>query len=214
MPRRAAKAKNTVQRRMEADRRRAQLLECAIRVAGRRGLGSSLHAATAREAHVSVATVFAYFRTRGELLRAIVGDLVRFYADLLKSYQEEADKPAPELIHDFLRASALTARTDPDRVRIWLDWASTVGSEIWPLYLAFHDTQVNQIDAVIRRGQREGSIPKNVDSGDAARILFASGHTVAQMMFSRTPDRAVRRFQENVVVSSLHLEPHHRFEAP
>jgi AcrR family transcriptional regulator len=209
MGRKSAKAPVTEvrkERRMDADRRRAQLLECAIRVASRQGLGSSPHAATAREANVSVPTVFAYFRSRPELLRGIVGEVEKLYTELGAKHLSR-DKPAPDAITDFLRACAHTAETDPDRVRVWLDWSSTVGSEVWPLYNDFHDRSIRRMAAVVRRGQREGSIPLDVDAMDAARLLFASGHTVAQMIFSKSQRRTVRRFQNHVITSALHLDP-------
>lgn len=202
---RAVPSRKKVERRMDASRRRAQLLECAVRVVARRGLGSSPHAATAHEAKVSVPTVFAYFRTRGELLRAVVEDVDRFFTEIGVKHLTR-DKPAPQAILDFLRACAHTAETDPDRVRIWLDWSSTVGNEVWPLYVKFHATAIKRSASIVRRGQREGSIPSDVDPTDAARILFASGHTVAQMVFSRTPEKSVHRFQKNVVASALHLD--------
>lgn len=191
-------------RRMNADVRRAQLLDCAVRVASRQGLGSSPHAATAREANVSVPTVFAYFRTRVDLLQAVVEDVARLYADIAAE-QMDPNAPAPEAILKFLRVCAGTAKTDPDRVRVWLDWSSTVGSEVWNRYREFHTMSVRRLAALVRRGQREGSVPKDVDAVDAARLLFASGHTVAHMMFSKTPDKTVRRFQYHVVSSALHI---------
>jgi TetR/AcrR family hemagglutinin/protease transcriptional regulator len=193
---------------MDADRRRTQLLDCAMRVVSRRGLGSSPHAATAREANVSVPTVFAYFRSRSDLIQAVVGDVERLYTELGARYLTR-DKSAPEALFDFLRACAHTAEIDPDRVRVWLDWSSTVGSEAWPLYLVFHERSIRRMANVVRRGQREGSIPEEVDATDAARLLFASGHTVAHMIFSGTPQKTVERFQNHVISSALHLEPFH-----
>lgn len=193
------------ERRMDADRRRAQLLECAIRVVAQRGLGSSPHAATAREAKVSVPTVFAYFRSRVDLLRAVVEEVARFYFDLGATHLTR-DKPAAEAILDFVRACARTPETHPDQVRIWLDWSSTVGNEVWPLYLEFHENSVRRMATVVRRGVKEGSIPQGVRAIDAARLIFASGHTVAQMAFSGTPEKTIQRFQSNVVASALHLD--------
>ncbi len=47
--------------RLDPAERRPQLLQCAIRVFARRGLGGAHHAEIAREARVSVPTVFFYF---------------------------------------------------------------------------------------------------------------------------------------------------------
>jgi hypothetical protein len=82
-----------------------------------------------------------------------------------------------------------------------------VGSDAWPLYLAFHERSVRRMASLVRRGQREGSIPKEVDATDAARLLFASGHTVAHMIFAGTSNKTVERFQNHVISSALHLEP-------
>jgi TetR/AcrR family transcriptional regulator, hemagglutinin/protease regulatory protein len=51
-------------RRLDPSERRPQLLECAMRVFARRGLGSARHSEIAKEAKVSVPTVFFYFPSR------------------------------------------------------------------------------------------------------------------------------------------------------
>ena len=54
--------KETAQRRrLPKDERRAQLVECAVLVAARKGIGRLAHAEVAREAGVAIPTVFLYF---------------------------------------------------------------------------------------------------------------------------------------------------------
>src|SRR5690242_19979116 len=91
--------------RMQSNLRREQLLDCAVRVIARHGLGSSPHAATAEEAAVSVPTVFAYFPTRVDLLRAVVGEVDRFYEDLSKTAVYRKLNPVDSIMA-FLEACA------------------------------------------------------------------------------------------------------------
>ena len=50
--------------RLSPEARRDQLMECAVEVFSRRGIGRAGHAEIAEQAKVSVATVFNYFNTQ------------------------------------------------------------------------------------------------------------------------------------------------------
>jgi len=189
---------------MQSHLRSEQLLGCAIRVVARNGLGSSPHAATAKEAGVSVPTVFAYFPTRAALLAEVVADVDRFYDDIGKGVLYSGD--AVQAILDFLKACARTVVQEPDRMRIWLDWSTSVGQEdLWKLYLDFQRKSVKRLSAVIKRGQKDGSVPDTISPNEAAMIISGGGHTVAQMMLSETPLKTVMRFEEELVRAALHL---------
>ncbi|MGY9003943.1 MAG: TetR family transcriptional regulator, partial [Rhodospirillales bacterium] len=47
--------------RLPPQERQQQLLRCAVQVFAQLGIGAAVHADVAREAEVSVATVFTYF---------------------------------------------------------------------------------------------------------------------------------------------------------
>ncbi len=191
--------------RMQSNLRREQLLDCAVRVIARNGLGSSPHAATAEEAGVSVPTVFAYFPTRLDLLRAVLGEVDRFYKDLSKTAVYR-NLNAVESIMAFLEACAKAVSTHPDHTRIWLDWTSSIGQEdLWSMYLDFHEKSVDRVAAVIRKGQREGSIPRSVIPQEAALLICSGGHTVLLMMLTHTPMRIIKHFHHELVRGALHL---------
>jgi TetR/AcrR family hemagglutinin/protease transcriptional regulator len=189
---------------MQSHLRSEQLLGCAVRVVARNGLGSSPHAATAKEAGVSVPTVFAYFPTRQALLAEVVADVDRFYDEIGKGILYKGN--ALESILEFLQACARTVIQDPDRMRIWLDWSTSVGQkELWDLYLEFQRKSVKRLSAAIKRGQKDGSIPLSISPNEAALIITSGGHTVAQMMLSDMPMKMVARFEEELVRAALHL---------
>jgi TetR/AcrR family hemagglutinin/protease transcriptional regulator len=179
--------------RLSPDARRTQLLGCAIRVFARRGLGRGGHADVAKEAGVAVPTVFAYFRTRGELVVQVLAEVVRYYSDMAERHFRP-EIPAPRALLDFAIAFAASVDSHGDLATVLLDWSSAVRAEIWPLFLEFHHSMVERIEATIRRGQAEGTISTDLDANNAALIIIGSGHLVVQMKFSYTQPDRVHRF--------------------
>jgi TetR/AcrR family transcriptional regulator, hemagglutinin/protease regulatory protein len=179
--------------RLDPDARRSQLLECAIRVFARRGLGRGSHAEVAKEAGVAVPTVFAYFRTRSELVTEVLREVARYYSDMADRHYKP-ENPAARALLDFALAFASSVESHADVATVLLDWSTAVRSEIWPLFLEFHRSMVERIEDTIRRGQREGTIAAALDANNAALIIVGSAHLVLQMKFSRTSPEKVHRF--------------------
>jgi TetR/AcrR family transcriptional regulator, hemagglutinin/protease regulatory protein len=179
--------------RLDPDARRSQLLECAIRVFARRGLGRGSHAEVAKEAGVAVPTVFAYFRTRSELVTEVLREVARYYSDMADRHYKP-ENPGARALLDFALAFASSVESHADVATVLLDWSTAVRSEIWPLFLEFHRSMVERIEDTIRRGQREGTIAAALDANNAALIIVGSAHLVLQMKFSRTSPEKVHRF--------------------
>src|SRR5215472_15790861 len=87
----------------EQPERRAALLQNAIRVFARRGLGGARHTEIAREAGVSVPTVFFYFPTREALVHDVLMEVASFYEDMTERIHA-ANRPAPEILLSGARA--------------------------------------------------------------------------------------------------------------
>jgi TetR/AcrR family hemagglutinin/protease transcriptional regulator len=179
--------------RLAPRERRAQLLTCALRVFARRGLGRATHAEVAAEAGVAVATVFAYFRTREALVRAVLEEAERFQLDLVDLHHRPG-VPVPRALLDHAIAFAASVDTHPDHTRVLLEWSTAIREEIWPLYLSFHERIVEKVALTVRRGQQEGSVPSDLDPDDTALLVVGAGHVVAQMKFARQPPGKVHRF--------------------
>lgn len=179
--------------RLSPEARRQQLLGCALRVFARRGLSRASHAEVAAEAHVSVPTVFTYFRTRTDLVTAVLEEIQRYYDGQAEQCQRP-DVPVPRALLDSADAYAVSIDTHPDHARIWLEWSTAIREEIWPLYVAFHERIVGRFADTIRRGQRELTIPRDVDAEDAALLIVGAAHVVCQMKLARRPTEKVHRF--------------------
>jgi TetR/AcrR family hemagglutinin/protease transcriptional regulator len=180
--------------RLSPDARRAQLVDCAVKVFARRGLARGGHAEIGREAGVAVPTVFAYFRTRGDLLAQVLDRVSAYYAEMADRH-DRRDNPAPRALIDFAIAFAASVDSHPDTATVLLDWSTAVRSELWPLFLKFHQTMVAKLEAIIRRGQSERSIAADLDVQNAALMIVGAAHLVVQMKFSHTPPERIYRFQ-------------------
>ena len=179
--------------RLSPEERRRQLLDCAIRVFGRRGLGRGGHAEVASEAGVAVPTVFAYFKTREELCAAVLDAVASFYEDMADRYHR-SDRHAARIMLDNMLAFAASVDSHPDHARILLDWSTAIREDVWPQYLEFYDRMVKKLEATIRRGQQEGTIPADIEVEETAFGLVGSAFMVGQMKFTHRPPEQVHRF--------------------
>src|ERR1043165_9273518 len=163
--------------RLSPDARRAQLVDCAVKVFARRGLARGGHADIAREAGVAVPTVFAYFRTRGDLLTQVLERVSSYYAQMADRY-DRRDSPAPRALLDFAIAFAASVDSHPDVATVLLDWSTAVRSELWPLFLQFHQSMVAKVETTIRRGQAEALIAADLEANNAALIIVGAERLV------------------------------------
>ena len=185
-------------RRLTPVERRAQLLECALRVFARRGLGEARHAEIAKEAGVAVATTFFYFPTRTDLVHAVLDEVERFYCAMAEQMHQNS-LPAPQVMLNHAKTFADSVDSHPDYARVWLDWSTAIRDEVWPRYLQFQERVVQMIENTIRRGQQDGSLSTALDPSDEAHLLFGSAHMIAQMKFAQQPPEKLSRFLQTLV---------------
>ncbi|HKN00608.1 MAG TPA: TetR/AcrR family transcriptional regulator [Candidatus Binataceae bacterium] len=189
-------------RRLDQTERRAQLLQCAMHVFARRGLGSARHAEIAREAGVSVPAVFFYFPNREELVMAVLAEVDRFLMAMAEEIHAR-DRPAPETILAHAQAFAASVETHPDYARVWLDWSTAIREEIWPRYLDFQERMVAIIARTIRRWHDERGKTRDTEVEDDARLIVGSAHMIAQMKFTRVAPEKVDHFLRTLVHAAL-----------
>lgn len=190
--RRVEKLRSRAQRLSPAERRR-QLVDCAVRVFARRGLSRAGHAEVAAEAGVAVATAFAYFKTRDELVRAVLDEVQRYYEEMAARYHT-LERAAPRVLVDHGLAFAASVDTHRDHARVLLDWSTAIREQVWPLYLHFYGRIVEKFEDTIRRGQAAGAISADLDVENTALMLVGSAFMVVQMKFTGRPADQVHRF--------------------
>lgn len=191
-------------RRMQPEDRRAQLLDHGLQVFARLGIGRASHAEIAREAGVSVATVFNYFPTRETLVLQILEEVAKKLTGLLENL-DLPGVPAPQALYNLMRAFAGATETHTDMVRVWLEWSTSIRDDTWPKYLAFQEQVINRLQDLIARGQKAGQIPADVDPRDAARITVGDAHMVVLMHFAHQTARDMDGFLRHLVESVLKI---------
>ena len=116
--------------------------QCAMRVFARRGLGGARHPEIAKEARVSVPTVFFYFPTREALVKAVLDEVARFLTEMAVDDSCSGAGDAAQIVLAHAKAFADSVDTHPDYARVWLDWSTAMREEIWPHYLEFQENIV------------------------------------------------------------------------
>jgi len=192
-------------RPLEQPERKAALLQTAIKVFARRGLGGARHTEIAREANVSVPTVFFYFPTREALVHEVLSEVARFYDDMNERIHA-SNRPAPEVMLAGSRAFVNSVSSHPDYACIVLEWSTAIRSEVWPMYLQFQEKIVGIIAETIRRWRIETGSPRLDDAENDARVISATGYVLAQMKITQVPESKIDRFLQTVLYDTLGVQ--------
>ncbi|BBU06217.1 TetR family transcriptional regulator [Aeromonas allosaccharophila] len=175
--------------RLSPEARRSQLMECAIEVFSRRGIGRAGHAEIAEQAKVSVATVFNYFNTREELVDEVLAEIERFVNQMLsQAYGDQGS--IFDKIQRHVRLSVDAAYDQPDYAGIWLEWSSSVREEVWPRYTRLLDQCLELIASELQTAMDAGEITSVLSAQDLARSLTGFGYVMMQMI--NQPKRPAR----------------------
>lgn len=176
-------AVRTARTRLTPQARRAQLLDCALAAFAEHGVARATHSHVAERAGVSVPAVHSYFRTREDLVAAVLGEVETYLIEIVSRSLDDATP-----VHEALEALAVNfsrdAREKPDMIKVWLDWSTGVRADVWPRYMDVLDRLHEIAEKILERGKREGVIPPALNVKAAARTYLGGGHTVALMQFS------------------------------
>jgi TetR/AcrR family hemagglutinin/protease transcriptional regulator len=188
--------------RLEKSERRAILLQTALAVFARRGIGGAHHAEIALKAKVSVPTVFFYFPTRNALVDAVLEEVARFFIEMAERIYAER-RPAPEIILKHMRAFADAVDTHPNHTRVMLEWSMALRHEVWPAFLQFQERVIAMLAQTIRRWRMETGNDLDRETEDDARVIASAGYVLVQMKVAKLPDSRIERFMQTVLRDSL-----------
>jgi TetR/AcrR family hemagglutinin/protease transcriptional regulator len=187
-----------VRTRLSPQARRAQLLECALAAFAEHGVARATHSHVAERAGVSVPAVHSYFRTRDDLVEAVLGEVEAYLVGIVSE-----SLGGPKSVYEALTALAINfardARERPDMIKVWLDWSTGVRANVWPHYIEVLEQLHGIAQKVFTRGKREGLLPASLNVKAAARIYLGGGHTVALMQFAGAGPREREVFTDQLV---------------
>lgn len=180
--------------------RRAQLLGHAVACFAEHGVARATQAQVAARAHVSVSAVYSYFRTRADLVEAVLG----LVADSITAMVEVAvalPGSAEEVLTVLARQTADMAEDQPELVRVWLDWSAGVRADTWPQFVALQSRLHRLVAAILAR--HPGADRADPRLASAARLFVGGAHTLALMRFENAGDAARDIFVSQMVGGAL-----------
>lgn len=199
-------AVRTARTRLAPQVRRAQLLECALAAFAEHGVARATHSHVAERAGVSVPAVHSYFRTRDDLVAAVLGEVESYLLDIVSS-SLGGPKTVAEALKTLAVRFAAAARQHPDMIKVWLDWSTGVRADVWPQYMELLEKLHRIARRVFSRGKREGVLPASLNVKAAARLYLGGGHTLALMQFADTSESEVEALIALIVTSVMAEAP-------
>lgn len=186
--------------RGDKDKTRAQLLAVATQMLGEHGFGSTSVDEIAEKAGVAKGTVYYHFRSKAELVDALITEGLTPLAVQMR------DSVAPSMsAREALRA---LVRTELAFIRDNRQFAKLLVRELWQEDRAWRESLMlirARIVAVIReeveRGIAGGELRNDLDAHFAASSLFALTAVAALDWLALEPDRSL----EDVAAQIGHL---------
>jgi AcrR family transcriptional regulator len=150
-------------------RTRDRVLQAAVTVFGEHGFGKTTMLDIANEAGVASGTVYQYFSDKADVLRCLL-------ADLEDHLQRETRMPADERGRLIVRESVLRYlsiyREYASIYRAWWELIEPP-TEFTDAWRATHMKSSGDLKAVIKAGQRKGTISKQLDADITADLIVA-----------------------------------------
>lgn len=180
---------------MAPDERRQQLLEVAIQVFASKGIDAGRHGDVARAAGVSIPTVHSYFKTRNDLVSAVL-DSVKDYIinDAILSFTniETFDGRMRDSGHHLIE----TVPKKPDHFKIWVMWNAYFGDPFREQYLRFEEEAIGGLCQILTG---DPDYVKDDEMREKALIFLGLAIFLTQMILRGESIDRQEHFLENVV---------------
>ncbi|PMH41259.1 LuxR family transcriptional regulator [Vibrio sp. 10N.286.49.B3] len=143
--------------RLSPQKRKLQLMEVALGVFARRGIGRGGHADIAEIAGISVATTFNYFPTREDLVDEILNHTVSQFSNFLVE-NIDFDRHVKDNLYNITTAMLALVQKNEDWVKVWFEWSASTREEVWPLFVHANHTNQLLIENIFAKGIERGEI--------------------------------------------------------
>ncbi len=192
--------KKPARTRLSPDERRAQLIRHAVACFADHGIARATQAQVAARAGVSVSAVYSYFRTRADLVAAVL-EFVETTIAAMVADALSAPLPALEALTNLAGRTADMALQEPDTVRVWLDWSTGVRADVWPQFLMLQNQLRVLVESVLVRAS--APTPDMLLIKSTARLFVGGAHTLALMRFENVSETELHRFIDHMVGGAL-----------
>lgn len=156
--------------RLSPQKRKLQLMEIALEVFARRGIGRGGHADIAEIAQVSVATVFNYFPTREDLVDEVLTYVVRQFSNFLTD-NIDLDLPAKENLSNITKELVEISYQDCYWLKVWFEWSASTRDEVWPLFMSTNRTNQMLVKNIFSKAIERGEVCDKHDPEELAMLF-------------------------------------------
>lgn len=189
--------------RLSPNDRRAQLVATAVACFADHGVARATQAQVAQRAGVSVSAVYSYFRTRADLVDAVLDNVAETIVAMVEDAVAAPGGPA-EVLTALATRTADMAVAEPDSVRVWLDWSTGVRADVWPRFLVLQRRLHGLVESVLVRGGDPAAAPAITS---AARLFVGGAHTLALMRFENVSEAELGIFIDQMVCGVVAVLP-------
>jgi len=172
--------------RLSPQKRKLQLMEIALEVFARRGIGRGGHADIAEIAQVSVATVFNYFPTREDLVDEVLNYVVRQFSNFLTD-NIDLDIPVRENLSNISQQMVAIALEDCHWLKVWFEWSASTREEVWPLFVSTNRTNHLLVKNIFIKAKERGEISDKHDPEELTMLFHGLCYSIF-VHANRVPD--------------------------
>ncbi|HGF7500414.1 TPA: quorum-sensing master transcriptional regulator HapR [Vibrio cholerae] len=163
--------------RLSPQKRKLQLMEIALEVFAKRGIGRGGHADIAEIAQVSVATVFNYFPTREDLVDDVLNFVVRQYSNFLTDHID-LDLDVKTNLQTLCKEMVKLAMTDCHWLKVWFGWSASTRDEVWPLFVSTNRTNQLLIRNMFMKAMERGELCEKHDVDNMASLFHGIFYSI------------------------------------
>ncbi|CAH8225112.1 HTH-type transcriptional regulator LuxR [Vibrio aestuarianus] len=156
--------------RLSPQKRKLQLMEIALEVFAKRGIGRGGHADIAEIAQVSVATVFNYFPTREDLVDDVLTHVVCQFSNFLAD-NIDLDLHAKENLTNITTAMVSLVVNDCHWLKVWFEWSASTREEVWPLFVSTNRTNQLLVKNMFIKAIERGEVCNEHNPEDLATLF-------------------------------------------
>ena len=188
--------------KLSPEKRREQLIDCAIEIYVNHGIGGARRSHVALRAGVSVPTVYAYCDTRESLTEAVLNRVESRITEIVWNAAAE-DELAFDKILNVARTFSNTVELDSAIMKIWLVWSTAFENATWTLYEDLQSRVANLFCEIIGVGQTCQELSPDLDPEIAAFIIIGGGQMAAQMKLTSPAAIDIEVFLYQLVAGAL-----------
>ncbi|MGF1713638.1 TetR/AcrR family transcriptional regulator [Photobacterium chitinilyticum] len=188
--------------RLSPEKRKQQLLDFALEVFARRGIGRAGHADIAEMANVSVATVFNYFPTREALVEQVLAQVENRFSILIAECLGNQNKPLYPRLTYITHSLIDTVIEQQDWLKVWFEWSTSVRNEIWPQFINGNKQSHQRLADMFAQGIEN----QELDAQQSPDELAWQLHGICYVLYLQAninPDQDKMREQAAVYISAL-----------